>query len=303
MLCWSPDRRRAPRPISPAALLAVLVVLVTALTGCQVNTRVAVEEVPGGRGVVAVTVTLDAGALASVGGQAALAAQLQDADLVAAGWTVSGPRPAPGSTTVISASHPFTTLTQAGVLVGDLAGSGPDATRPFRLQISEHHSFWRTDTTLAGTVDLTCGLSCFGDSGLGGALGSPVGVNPAPLESASGQRPDRVFTFSVAAGLPGSLVSTNAASHEDGSLQWTPHLGQTLQLAAVTRSWDSSRIRAFVIGGAALVAALLVLLGVLVYRWRRRRRRRRAASAAARVEHGAGPSGGAVQGEAVTPHP
>jgi hypothetical protein len=275
-----------------------VLVLVTALTGCEVNTRISVDEVAPGRGVVAVTVALDAAALAAVGGQGALAAQLQDADLVTAGWAVSGPKPGPGSTTVITASHPFATLAQASALVGDLAGSGPDSSRPFRLSISEHHGFWRTDTILTGTVDLTCGLGCFGDSGLSGTLGSPVGVNPAPLESGAGQRPDQVFTFSVSARLLGSLVSTNAASHQDGNLQWTPRLGQTLPLAAVTRSWNGPRIRAFAIGGGVVVLALVGLLGVAAYRWRRRRRRRRTPAAVAPVGPGAG-----VEGETVTPHP
>jgi hypothetical protein len=288
---------RRPGRARLAGLVAAVVVLVAALTGCQVNTRVAVEETAAGRGVVAVTVTLDAGALAAIGGQAALAAQLQDADLVAAGWSVSGPKPGPGSTTVMSASHPFATLAQAGVLVADLAGSGSDASRPFRLSISEHHGFWRTDTSLAGTVNLTCGLGCFGDAGLGGTLESPVGVNPAPLESAAGQRPDQVFTFTVNARLAGSLAATNAALQPDGSLQWTPRLGRTLQLAAVTRSWNRSRIRAFAIGGGVLVLAVIGLLGVVIVRWRRRRRHRRATAAGERAGHRAA----GVPGEAVTP--
>jgi hypothetical protein len=289
------------RLVRVGGLLAALVALVAALTGCQVNTRVAVEEDAGGRGTVAVTVTLDAGAVAAVGGEAALAAQLQDADLVAAGWSVSGPKPGPGSTTVLSASHPFATLAQASALVGDLAGSGPDASRPFRLSLSQHRSFWRTDTTLAGTVDLTCGLSCFGDSGLGGALGSPVGVNPAPLESAAGQQPGQVFTFSVAARLAGSVTATNATSRQGGVLQWTPRLGQTLELSAVTRSWNRSRITAFAIGGGVLFLALIGLLWVVIHRWRRRRRRR-ARHASADSGGPSAPAGGSgSQGAAVTP--
>ena len=283
--------------------------LLAGLTGCQVNTRIAVEEVAGGRGVVAVTVSLDAGALAAVGGSAALAAQLQDADLVAAGWAIAGPKPGPGSTTVITVSHPFATLAEASTLVGDLAGAGSGNSRPFRLALSRHRSFWRTDTTLKGTVDLTCGLDCFGDSGLSRALGSPVGVNPAPLESAAGQSPDQVFTFSMTARLTGSLVSTNASSQRGGLLEWTPRLGQALQLAAVTRSWNDSRIKAFVIGAGVLVVVLVGLLGVVIYRWHRRRRRAKAAGAGR--EHGrpggrrggASDGGGGRHGETVAPHP
>jgi hypothetical protein len=294
-------RSRGREHLWRPALLAALVLLLAGLTGCQVNTRIAIEEVAPGRGVVAVTVTLDAAAVTAVGGQGALAAQLQDADLVAAGWAIAGPKPGPGSTTVISVSHPFATLAEASTLVGDLAGAGADNSRPFRLTLSRHQSFWRTDTTLKGTVDLTCGLSCFGDSGLDRALGSPVGVNPAPLESAAGQSPDQIFTFSVTARLTGSLVSTNASPQPGGLLEWTPRLGQVVPLAAVTRSWNDSRITAFAIGAGALVVVLVGLLSVVIYRWSRRRRRARAA--------GAGPGrpsegrSGRRHGETVTPHP
>jgi hypothetical protein len=280
----------------------LVVLLLAGLTGCQVNTRIAVSEGAGGRGVVAVTITLDASALAAVGGQAALTAQLQDADLVAAGWAIAGPKAGPGSTTVISVSHPFTTPAEASTLVGDLAGAGPADSRPFRLTLSRHQSFWRTDTTLKGTVDLTCGLDCFGDSGLSRALGSPVGVNPGPLESASGQNPDQVFTFSVTARLTGSLVSTNASSQPGGLLQWTPRLGQVLPLAAVTRSWNESRIKAFAIGAGVLVIVVIGLLSFFIYRWRRRRRRRRARAAGAGQARPSGGGRGRRPGESVAPH-
>ena len=66
------------------------------MAGCQVHTEMADRAAPNGTGTVTVTVTLDHAAVTALGGQAALAAQLQDADLVAAGWAVTGPRPGPG---------------------------------------------------------------------------------------------------------------------------------------------------------------------------------------------------------------
>jgi hypothetical protein len=222
--------------------------------------------------MVRVSVSLDRSALAAIGGAPALAAQLQDADLVAAGWTVTGPAPGPGSTTVVSASHPFTSAAQASALVAELAGSGPASSRPFRLSLTQRHGFWRTDTALTGTVDLSCGVTCFGDSGLTSALGFPTGVNPGALAAASGEQPDQVFTFSVDARLRGSLVNTNAVSRPGGSLQWTPRLGQRLELTATTRIWHSGRIVAASVAAGVVV---LVALGGAVYWWWRRRRRRR----------------------------
>jgi hypothetical protein len=245
-----------------------------ALTGCQVHTQISVDETGPGQGLVRVSVSLDRSALAAIGGAPALAAQLQDADLVAAGWTVTGPAPGPGSTTVVSASHPFSSPAQASALVAELAGSGPAGSRPFRLSWTQRHSFWRTDTALTGTVDLSCGIACFGDSGLTSALGFPTGVNAGALAAASGEQPGQVFTFSVDARLRGSLVHTNAVSRPDGSLQWTPRLGQRLELTATTRTWHSGRIVAVSVAGGVLILLALALAGW--WWWRRRRRRRRA---------------------------
>jgi hypothetical protein len=221
-----------------------------------------------------------------------LAAQLQDADLTAAGWTVTGPSPGPGGTTVVAASHPYTSPGQASALVREIAGA-----KPFQLVISSRHTFWRTETTLTGKVDLTCGLACFGDSGLAGALGSPTGVNPGPLASAAGQQPGQVFTFGVAAHLPGGLLRSNAAVRRGGTLQWTPRLGQSLTLTAVTRQWDSGRILAAAIGGGVVV---LGLLGFGAFWWRRRRRR---GPRGGRRRRGAHRQGAPTMAEPVTPHP
>jgi hypothetical protein len=271
--------------------LAVAVVL--ALSGCQVHTQISVDAGAGGRGVVRVSVSLDRAALAAIGGSRALAAQLQTADLTGAGWTVTGPAPGPGSTTVVAASHPYDTPAQAGSLVGELAGSGPAGARPFRLALTQRHGFWRTETILTGTVDLRCGVACFGDSGLTKALGFPTGVNPGPLGTAAGQRPDQVFTFGLDATLRGSVVSSNAAARTGATLQWEPRLGQTLQLAGLTRTWNSGRIMLVSVAGGIVVVGGL---GALAYWWWRRRRRR------------AGPRGGLHRKprgrvpEAVTPH-
>ena len=143
----------------------VAAVALVALSGCQASTQIAGAEAANGTGVVRVTITLDPSALAALGGQTALAAQLQDADLVAAGWAITGPRAGPASATVVIAAHAFASPAEASTLVEELAGSGAASQRPFRLTLVQRRNFWRTDTTLTGTVDLTCGLACFGDSG------------------------------------------------------------------------------------------------------------------------------------------
>jgi hypothetical protein len=252
--------------------VACAAALVALLTGCQVHTQVVVYQAPSGQGMVAVSVSLDASALAAIGGRQALAAQLQDADLKAAGWTVTGPEPGPGSSTVVAASHGYNTPAQAGQLVAELAGSGPleGPGRLFRLSVEKRHSFWRNDTVLQGEVNLTCGLACFGDSGLTRALGFPTGVNPVSLAATAGERPDQVFTFSFDTRLPGRLVGSNGTRIPDGSVRWTPRLGQRLQLAALTRTWNTGHI----VGASVIGGVVILVLGSATYWWVRRRRRR-----------------------------
>jgi hypothetical protein len=251
--------------------MALVAVLALAVSACQVRTQVSVDATSGGRGTVRVTVTFDKAAVAALGGSSALAAQLQDTDLVAAGWVVTGPRSGPGSSTVVSASHSYRDPPEASALVAEVAGSGPAGSRPFQVLLSDRHSFWTTETILRGTVDLKCGLACFGDAGLTKALGSPIGVNPAPLASAAGQQPDQVFTFSVTADLPGSVGATNATARHGSTVEWTPQLGQVLELTATARAWNRGRVVVVVVAAVVVVAGLLSVGA----RWSRRRRRGR----------------------------
>jgi hypothetical protein len=260
----------APRRVT--ALAAVLLVVV-ALSGCQVNTSIAVRAEANGHGTVSVRVTLDQAAVQALGGSSALASQLDVTDLQEAGWIVSGPSPGPNSSTVISASHVFSSPAEASQLVADLAGSGPASSRPFQLSISRRSSFWHVYTDLSGKVNLTCGLNCFGDSGLKAALGSPTGFNPAPLIAQSHQAPGQVFSFALNARLPGSVASTNASARDGGVLTWTPQLGQTLVLSATTQTWNSGHVIAiFVLAGVVVLA--LIVFGAVMWRSRRRKRRK-----------------------------
>jgi hypothetical protein len=250
-----------------------LLAVVGALSGCQVHTAVSIDAGSGGSGTVAVSVSLDAAALSAVGGQKALAGQLADTDLTKAGWVVIGPTPGPNATTVITATHSYRDPAEAATLVASLAGTGSASTRPFQVELSNHRSFWHVGTQLRGAVNLSCGLSCFGDSSLQALLGSPVGVNSTLLEQAARQQPAQVFTFSVEAHLPGSLKQTDAPARAGQDLQWSPTLGHTVVLSAQTEDWDWGHVTLVaVLAGVGLVLVLTLLIVLL---WRRRRRRKR----------------------------
>lgn len=226
---------------------------------------------PNGTGTVGVTVTLDRAALTQVGN---LAPQLQTADLAQAGWTVAGPRPGPDGSEMVSATKPFTTPSEAGADLASVAGSGPASTRPFRVDVTRRHTFWHTSLAVRGTVDLTCGVGCFGDAGLGKQTGSNVGVDPGSLSAQSGQSAAQVLTFSVVVHLPGQIRAAPPGLVNGHAVTWKPVLGQTLAVEASSQSVNRGAVTV-VIAGAALVVILLVMVVVLVVRRGRERRRER----------------------------
>jgi hypothetical protein len=246
------------------------VVMTVMAAGCGVGTGVDVAVRPDGTGTVGVTVTLDPAALTQVGD---LAAQLQTSDLARAGWTVAGPRTGPDGSEVVSATKPFATPAQAGTDLAALAGSGPAATRPFRVDVTRRHTFWHTSLAVSGTVDLTCGIGCFGDAGLARQLGSSVGVNPGSLTSQSGQTAAQVLTFSVVVHLPGQVRAVSPGVVDGHTVTWTPVLGHALAVAASSRSLNSGAVTAVAAGGAVLLILLIAAVLIVVRRRRRRRSR------------------------------
>jgi hypothetical protein len=262
-----------------AAAVSALLLLVATASGCRVNSVVTIDAGSGGQGRVGVTLTMDQAAVQAIGGRTALTAQLSDADLLAAGWSVTGPTTAPGSTVVITASHPYTTVTEASQLVADLAGSGPASSRPFRVALVHRSDFWHVYTDLSGSADLTCGLGCFGDSGLESSLGSSTGIDPAPLVAQADQTPAQIFGFALDARLPGSIQHSNASSDEGGLLRWTPQIGHDVVISATTEDWNWGDLAPIIAGIGLIVVAFLVAALVL---WRSKRRKRKGRDDAAK---------------------
>jgi hypothetical protein len=232
-------------------------------SGCGVQTRVQVTARSNGTGTVAVVVTLDRAATAGVGD---VAGQLQTADLVRAGWTIRTARGTAGAT-VIRATHGYSTPAQASALVADIAGTGPAASRPFRLTLTQTHGWWRSTTEVRGVADLRCDLACFGDAGLTRQLGQSTGVSPG---SVAEQKRD--FTFGLAVTVPERIGSTNATVRATHTVGWNPPLGTRTVLLATSSSVSVTHVAVTL---AVAAAVLLVVLVVIVIGLRRRRRRRR----------------------------
>ena len=242
------------------------------LAGCRVDTRVSVVERPGGDGTVAVTVTFDDSAVKALGGLTVLAKQLSDADLQSAGWTVSGPTLASGGGASVTVSHGFSDGAELSRLLSAVAGSGTaGGAHPFRLTVSHGGGFWTDRTAVNGTVDLRCGLDCFGDPGLQASLGSPTGVSSNPLARASGETPAQVFSFQLAVRLPGHVDASagRPAAARDGTLTWSAPLGSAVAVGAVSESVDWTHVIVVAVLGGLLIA------GGGGFGWRVVRRRRR----------------------------
>ena len=249
------------------------------MTGCSVATRVTMTVDPSGRGTVAVTVILDQAAVDAVGGVAHLQSELAVRDLEAAGWSVTGPiaqgsrgsgavaHQAGAGGAIITVSHGFSGFSQAQSLVSEVAGPGV-----FQLQLASQKSYWHTSFQMTGSVDLRCGIQCFGDAGLRAATGSSVGVDPGALSTKTGQSAGSVFTFQFDGHLPGQVhAGAGGTVGPGGSVLWTPVLGQKVVLSARSQSLNQSAVDEV---GAGVAILLLVVAGFTFWRigrWVRRR--------------------------------
>lgn len=260
------DRRDRRRRGAAVAWVGVALAAVISLSACQATMRVGVDVKNDGSGSIAVTAHLDRDA-------ASFAPDVRTADLVKSGWKVVGPTPAANGGVDFTASKAFTNPAQARAVVSEL--SGP--TGPFRnLVIASHRSFFKTTTSFQGSVDLSCGLTCFSDPQLQQALGgSPdLGIDSAKLQADAGIIVDRLFQFEVAARLPGAVQSSNAPSQVGNGAVWKVGLGQKAVLMAQARAWNVTHLAVVIV-----VAVLVLVAAGLVLQRRRSVRRRRARSA------------------------
>jgi len=233
-----------------AAALALLV-----CSACQVTIAVGVDARQNGSGVVRAGVGLDDDAVRQIPD---LAHQLRVDDLKRAGWTVVGPRKESDNRTWVRASKPFSTSAGAAKSIGEL--NGPNG--PFKnFRLASKHSFLRTKTSFAGTVDRV-GAQGLADPKLQQQLGGS-GVDPKVLEQQLNQVIDRSVRTEVVAQLPGS-ISSNAPTAVSGGVVWHPKAGEQARLVASSTAWN---LRPIIFGAVAIV---LAIAAVIV--WRRSRR-------------------------------
>lgn len=186
------------RPRSWRAVGLVLAAVVL-LAGCQARADIAVRVDDDGGGRVDVSVTLDSEAAKRVGEGIDLAG------LAAAGWKTSGPTSLPDGGLEVRATKRFSDPAGAHAVLSEVGGglSG--------FKVTRQRSWWKTDTSVTGTVDLTDWQRVYSDADLAEVLGSPLGVDQAELERQLGRPVDQAFRQRVRVVVPGSPTGASFA--------------------------------------------------------------------------------------------
>ena len=269
--CTGSVRQRQPGWVAFVALALAALAASVALGACGADVAVRVVVAPSGTGSVSLIVTFPRATASQVED---LKTGLPVADLRSAGWVVRGPRPGPNGTTVVSASHSFSDLSQVPALVADIAGNGPEADRPFRLAVNEVPGYLQDNYTASGTVDLRCSLSCFDDPRLAARVGNALGLPPSQLHQLISD-PAKEIAFRMEVELPGQVTTSDAGTTAaaGGALIWSPVLGQATVVTASSKVVDKSRIEA--LGIAVGAGAFVVLVTALIVVWSGRRHRHR----------------------------
>jgi hypothetical protein len=241
------------------------------LAACQVDVVVDMTMADDGTGTITVVATADADVVRAV---PTIADDLALDDVVAAGWVVDGPTPAPDGGLTISFSHPFTSAADATNLLNSI---GP----PFN-QMAVARTTVNSDTTntMSGLLGLSQGFESFSDEDLVTAVGS---VPFAEEIEASGATPQSSMTVTLRAGLPGEIVDdeTNGEISGDGIIEWVvPMDGTIVELRAESEQsptnnawWARPLSIAALVALIAWVAFMTFFIGYVA--WARSRRSRR----------------------------
>ena len=254
------------RRLLGAALLVVL------LASCRLEVHVGLDVESDGSGEVTVGVSLDDDAVRRAGGN--LDERIEVDDLVATGWTVTGPAKEDDGLTWIRASKPFGTPEEAGAVMAEI--NGPDG--PFRdFEVTKERSFATTTWQFAGTVDFQRGLEAFSDPALAAALGGqPLGETVEQIEQRLGDSLERLVGIEVAVRLPGKITS-NAPLEASNGARWEPGLADP-EPAHLRASGRERNMAALAWAATAVVAGLLFVLVVFRRVWRGRTPRERIAT-------------------------
>ena len=180
-------------------VVAGVAALAVTLAGCKVDTRVDIDLHGNGTGTVRSTVTLDADAVARLGGAKALARNVPIADLRTAGWSVSAWRRAANGAETLTLAHPFVDSVDLARRVVDLAGPhGVLRDASFSLD----HGWFRSRQALSVVVDVRSpSVDIVHDEPLATRLRAS-GLDPALVEAQLAAQLKTALHVAVAVHLP-----------------------------------------------------------------------------------------------------
>jgi len=236
---------------------ALLLVLILALTACQVDVEVGIGFNEDGSGVVTVDVALDERAM-DLAPDITSRLLTEDIEDPASGWSYNEPRIDDQGRTSFSASKPFSSPEQLESVLSEIFISD-DVFRDFTFE--RDTSFAQTDYRVTGVVDLSGGLDLVTDPELTARLGGePFGERTANLAGAL-----EAVTVRLVLDLPVGPEKEEVLQLGQGAQRITL-TGQDESGAAVTLRW--------VAWAAFALVGLSILIAVAGYLLERRARDR-----------------------------
>lgn len=232
----------------------VIALALVGLCACRVDATVEVTVDADGAGEVRVEALADS-ELVAAAPRIAEAAHFDD--LIAAGWTVTGPEPTATGGLRVVLVHPFATVAEAEALLGSLNGPGGPLVG---VTLTRTSTSTRSEVVLAGTLRMTGGIDAFADAD----LVSAVGATPYADEmAATGATLADVFGLRVRADLPGD-VTTPAGKDEGGAVSWDVPLDGSAQVIQASGVRSRNEGRWWRLGANAALVGLIVWVALSV---------------------------------------
>jgi hypothetical protein len=236
-------------------VVALVVLIVLVLAGCQVDVDTTITIRPDGTGQVVQAIGLDDAALARVGD---LDQQLSVDDLEAAGWTVSEPERRDDGMTWVTATKEVADTTDLALAVSEISGR-EGMVRD--VAVGQSDTFLDRTTEFEATVDLSRGAGTFTDAELAAVEGDPYGALLARIQAEEGLPLAEMVDVTVTVVLPNGVTASVS-----------PALGDPAQPLSA-RSEESKLGER---GVQLLVVLVVIATGLIVWRaWAARRRRTR----------------------------
>lgn len=232
------------RPLRAAALLLLLA---TSLSACDLTVRIATRVDPGGGGEFGITMLLDRELVERLGeaGQVSDGSDISSLEqlfdgLAAKGWRTTRSEPSGGL--LLQAQRSFADSADFDRALAELAGARGGDEQPIGLgslafDYGVDRSLLRAEARFDGRIDLS-----FGEDP------SPVLVQLADLLRQS-------VHFEITAQLPGSMeVHAGGGSVEGDTIVWRPQVGQATSFAASASQLKTASLLAIMLPGMALLA-------------------------------------------------